>query len=106
MRGYTALSIPQKILSTLYSYDGDEKYYTVIRLAKATDSTYSHITNIIQVFEDQGLVRSERVGRIKKVYLTAEGIIAARGVEALKYGIQQAHRRSGTPQAQVREHVP
>ena len=47
----------------LYKYD----------LAKRLDITYSHTVKVLELFSDNGLVRFEKEGRNKYIYLTKSG---------------------------------
>ena len=49
-----------------------EKNYAT-SLAKSTDCTYSHTMKILDVFEKNGLIKSEKKGRVRYIYLTEKG---------------------------------
>ncbi len=42
-------------------------------LAKNVDCTYSHVVKVLKVFEDNGLVKFEKKGRLKILKLTDKG---------------------------------
>ncbi len=61
---------PVKILLKLNSANG-KSYASII--AKEADCTYSHTVKVIQRFEEEGLLKFVKDGRIKAIELTPKG---------------------------------
>ncbi|RLI99541.1 MAG: hypothetical protein DRP03_03235 [Candidatus Aenigmatarchaeota archaeon] len=53
-------------------------------LSKEADCTYSHTIKILNIMNSLGLVKFEKKGRIKKVFLTDDGWDIAHNIEAIK----------------------
>lgn len=65
---------PVKILTQIGNSRG-ENYASAI--AKNVDATYSHTVRCLQKLESQGLVKFEKQGRKKNVFLTDRGEMVA-----------------------------
>lgn len=65
---------PVKILTQIKN-SRDDNYASAI--AKNADTTYSHTVRCLQKLESQGLVKFEKKGRKKNVFLTDKGEIVA-----------------------------
>lgn len=72
---------PAKILLGLKIAKDASTYATV--LAKHADCTYSHTIKILNTFLKLGIVKFEKLGRIKKVTLTDDGWDIAHNLEAM-----------------------
>jgi predicted transcriptional regulator len=71
---------PVKIILGLKSTK-DQVYATI--LSKYANCTYSHTIKILGLFEKAGMVKFEKMGRIKKVELTNDGWDIAHNLEAV-----------------------
>ncbi|MFH1105928.1 MAG: hypothetical protein V1731_01820 [Candidatus Aenigmatarchaeota archaeon] len=71
---------PAKILISLKT-EKENKY--VNQLSKEADCTYAHTIKILDDFEMLGLVRFEKIGRIKRVKLTEIGWDIAHDLESI-----------------------
>lgn len=71
---------PSKILLGLKT--AKESVYATI-LSKEADCTYSHTIKILNQFRKLGIVRFEKIGRIKRVMLTDDGWDIAHNLEAM-----------------------
>jgi len=60
-----------------------EETKTISWLHWKTKITFGHVDKIIEKMGEQGLVTTEKTGRIKEVVLTRKGRIFALGVEEL-----------------------
>ena len=78
---FIKLMFKSKPLLLLLSLRDGPKYATII--SKRIDCTYSHTIKLLDEFEKLGLVKFEKRGRIKLVYLTNEGEKVLKGVEEL-----------------------
>jgi predicted transcriptional regulator len=72
---------PARILMGLKTGKDKPVYATV--LAKESDCTYSHTIKILNAFRNLGIVKFDKQGRIKKVFLTDDGWDIAHNVEAM-----------------------
>jgi predicted transcriptional regulator len=72
---------PARILMGLKTGKDRPVYATV--LAKESDCTYSHTIKILNAFRNLGIVKFDKQGRIKKVFLTDDGWDIAHNVEAM-----------------------
>jgi predicted transcriptional regulator len=59
-----------------------ESIYATV-LSKNSDCTYSHTVKILNLFKQLGIVKFEKTGRIKKVFLTDDGWDIAHNLEAM-----------------------
>ena len=77
---------PALILLGMKVKSKDSVYATI--LAKEANCTYSHTIKILNMFQQLGLVKFEKTGRIKKVMLTDDGWDIAHNLEAItkKFG--------------------
>ena len=71
-----SLNLPAELLLTLKN---GPKYATII--SKRIDCTYSHTIKLLDEFQRLGLVKFEKRGRIKLVYLTELGEKVLKSVE-------------------------
>ncbi len=72
---------PARILMGLKT--GKDKLVYATILAKESDCTYSHTIKILNAFRNLGIVKFDKQGRIKKVFLTDDGWDIAHNVEAM-----------------------
>jgi predicted transcriptional regulator len=72
---------PALILLGMKTKAKDSVYATI--LAKEANCTYSHTIKILNLFQQLGLVKFEKTGRIKKVMLTDDGWDIAHNLEAM-----------------------
>src|SRR4030043_947029 len=93
---------PARILMGL-KISKDKPVYATI-LAKESDCTYSHTIKILHTFRNLGIVRFDKQGRIKKVFLTDDGWDIAHNVEAmlkklnqLEEGLDKADKKKAAP---------
>jgi DNA-binding MarR family transcriptional regulator len=68
----------QARLLLMLSDSGREWY--IADLAKAANVTYIHTSRFLGRCEEAGMVRSEKHGRMKRIFLTEKGIDVARGL--------------------------
>jgi len=78
---------PARILMGLKT--GKDKAVYATLLAKESDCTYSHTIKILNTFRNLGIVRFDKQGRIKKVFLTDDGWDIAHNVEAMLKKLSQ-----------------
>ena len=72
---------PSKILLGMKTSKDTTMYATI--LSKEADCTYSHTIKILNVFQQLGIVKFEKKGRIKTVVLTDDGWDIAHNLEAI-----------------------
>jgi len=64
---------PQAILKQLYLMNGNSKIYAS-KLARLSDTTYSHTVKVIKLFSEQGIVDvDEKIGRERHLKITDKG---------------------------------
>lgn len=68
-----AVFFNQKPVRALASLVKKDRVWYPSMLCKEIDCTYPHMINILNIFEDVGLVTSEGQGRIRILKLTEEG---------------------------------
>ena len=78
---------PARILMGLKTGKDRPVYATI--LAKESDCTYSHTIKILNTFRNLGIVKFDKQGRIKKVFLTDDGWDIAHNVEAMLKKLNQ-----------------
>ena len=71
----------QKPVRALASLANKERVWYASMLGKEIDCTYPHLTNILKVFEEEGLVVTHGQGRIKIIELTDKGDDLAHDLE-------------------------
>ena len=81
---------PAKILISLKT--SKESIYATI-LSRETNCTYSHTIKILNTLQEQGLVKFDKKGRIKKVTLTDDGWDIAHNLEALTKKFDQIQEK-------------
>ncbi|HJW96647.1 MAG TPA: hypothetical protein VJ485_00620 [archaeon] len=93
---------PARIIMGLKT--GKDKAVYATLLAKESDCTYSHTIKILNTFRNLGIVRFDKQGRIKKVFLTDDGWDIAHNVEAmlkklnqLEDGLDKADKKKAAP---------
>ena len=75
--------VTPNVLLILYNHSGEDVLFAS-KIAKVIDSTYGHVTEIINQLEKEGIVTKEKCGRIQNVKLTLKGIAIAINVKATK----------------------
>lgn len=75
------LFLHEKPVGILLSLKGGKSYASEI--SKEVDCTYTHTLKILSQFQDYGLVKFKKKGRIKEVNFTELGEDIARGLEDL-----------------------
>jgi len=75
--------MPTSLLLTIRTYD--RTYVSV--LAKECNCTYPHAVKTLSGMEKLGLVRSEKVGRVKYLQLTDHGKVVADSLNALVHNL-------------------
>ena len=78
--------IPVKLIIRLY----EGKSYP-LKLSREIDATYSHVVRILKQMEELGLIKAERKGRRKNIYLKDRGKNIARILTDLYQEIDSAH---------------
>ena len=77
---------PAKALVSMLKKD---RVWYASMLCKEIDCTYPHMINILNSFENEGLVESEEQGRIKIIRLTSKGEELAHDFENVMRRIQK-----------------
>lgn len=85
MKDVEKLFLREKPARILLAIASQEKPYA-LAIARAVDSTYAHITNVLSEMEQHGLVAFSPQGRIKYVKLTNLGKTVA-GILGELYGV-------------------
>ena len=62
--------------------DSQQSWYPA-KLAQAAKATYVYTTNLLTKLKAVGLVAFEKKGRLKRVFLTEQGVLIASALEAL-----------------------
>jgi predicted transcriptional regulator len=71
----------EKPLRTLVCLAKKDRVWYASMVCKEIDCTYPHMINIINLFEDEGLVATEDQGRIRIIRLTPKGEDLAHDLE-------------------------
>ncbi len=71
---------PCKIMTTLKN---TEQTWYLSKLAKATDTTYVYVTNLVRKLEKGGLLNIEHTGKKRIVKLTEKGLLVANAIDDL-----------------------
>lgn len=69
--------LKEKQVSILIKLSDKSQHWYISSISKATDTTYVHACNFINVCEKLGLVKSEKHGKIKNIQLTEKGFRVA-----------------------------
>jgi len=77
------LFMRKKPVELIVSLRTEKKRKYVSTLAKKTDCTYSHTVKLLNFFKELGLVKFDKMGRVKFVELTQEGNNLAEKMEDL-----------------------
>ena len=77
----------EKPVRILISMKTNKAIYPTV-LAREINCTYSHVLNILKIFQRMGIVTFKKTGRIKRVALTSDGWNIANNMDALmkKFG--------------------
>jgi len=71
----------EKPVKTLACLTRKDKVWYPSMIAKEIDCTYPHMMNVLNMFESEGLIETESMGRIRLVRLTEFGEDLARDFE-------------------------
>ena len=85
----------QKPVKTLASLAREDRVWYASMLCKEIDCTYPHMMNILQGFEQAGLISTEGQGRIKIIRLTEFGEDLARDLQTVLRRIQKIEKQLG-----------
>ena len=85
----------QKPVKTLASLAREDRVWYASMLCKEIDCTYPHMMNILQGFEQAGLISTEGQGRIKIIRLTEPGEDLARDLQTVLRRIQKIEKQLG-----------
>ena len=99
----------QKPVKTLASLAREDRVWYASMLCKEIDCTYPHMMNILQGFEQAGLISTEGQGRIKIIRLTEHGEDLARDMQSVLRRIQKIEKQLGTesePEEESEEEAP
>ncbi len=82
MFGIFARPKPCSIMTTLKSPDPSASWH-LSKLAKATDTTYVYVTNLVRRLEKGGYLQVEAKGKKRIVRLTEKGLMVANAIDDL-----------------------
>ncbi|MFH0986735.1 MAG: MarR family winged helix-turn-helix transcriptional regulator [Candidatus Micrarchaeota archaeon] len=89
----TPIFFKEKPLKALVSLSQKDRVWYPSMIAKEIDCTYPHISNIMTVFESEGLIETEEQGRIKIVKLTSKGEDLAQDFETVLRRINKQEKQ-------------